>query len=470
MHNRKWLGDRLWLLLNLPNDQLREVFKEQKWSNLKNKRKLYRAKIRTGEIIMPRKPEQYHPQDTPEMIRDRLAEGIGKTAVEQVIDEQSRASLHKKLDEVIDQTNINPAHVKGFRVSQWEGLTKDSDGEAQIHKLQGFQLVAEAQDFQPKWQEIVQVDYEPVPFLNREQKQRPKNQGSAVILPDPQIGFRKYADGGVGTFHDEKAIAVALSVLNEVQPTEVVFLGDLLDLPAFGRFEQSEDYAHTTNMALQYTCQLLDTIRSIVGEDCKITILEGNHERRIEKQNKANLLANFNLRVEGDVANFPVLSVPHLLNLEKRGIEYVEGYPSGKYWLNERLQIIHGSIVRSGGSTVNAVVKQEDATTIFGHIHRIESQYKTQNTFKGARTIAAHTPGCLCRVDGAVPSAKGSTRLDGRPVDHAENWQQGLAVVEFEKGDGTFSYEQVYINTHENYKTMYRGKAFEPPKPKRKRK
>ena len=418
----------------------------------------------------PRKPESFDHTSTPEHIRESLAEGLGKTAVEQVIDEQSREQLHKKLDEVIDQTNTNPAHVKGFRVSQWEGLTKDADGEAQIHKLQGFQLVAEARDFEPKWETIRQIDYEPVPFLKREAKSRPKNQGAAVILPDPQIGFRRYADGVVDTFHDENAIAVALSVINEVQPTEVVFLGDLLDLPAFGRFEQSEDYAHTTNLALQYACNLLDTIRSIVGPDCKITILEGNHERRIEKQNKANILANFNLRVEGDVSNFPVLSVPHLLNLEKRGVEYVEGYPSGKYWLNERLQIIHGHIVRSGGSTVNAVVKQEDATTIFGHIHRIESQYKTQNTFKGARTIAAHTPGCLCRVDGAVPSAKGSTKLDGRPVDQAENWQQGLAVVEFTKGDGSFSYEQVFINTHENYRTMYRGKEFTPPKKRTRKK
>jgi predicted phosphodiesterase len=398
-----------------------------------------------------------------------LAGELGKTAVSQVIDEESRASLHKKLDEVIDQTNINPAHVKGFRVSQWEGLTKDADGEAQIHKLQGFQLVAESKDFQPKWAEIVQIDYEPVPFMKREQKERPKNQGSAVILPDPQIGFRRYADGTVDPFHDESAIAVALSVINEVQPTEVVFLGDLLDLPAFGRFEQSEDYAHTTNMALEYTCNLLDTIRSIVGPDCKITILEGNHEKRIEKQNRANMLANFSLRVEGDVTNFPVLSVPHLLNLEKRGIEYVEGYPAGKYWLNERLKIIHGSLVRSNGSTAAAIVKQEDATTIFGHVHRIESQYKTQDTYRGSRTIAAHSPGCLCRIDGAIPSAKGSTKLDGRPVANAENWQQGLGIVEFTKGDGAFSYEQVYINTQDNYRTMYRGKEFAPPKPKRKR-
>lgn len=463
MENRIWIGDRLWYLLNLQKKDLEIIFPHHKWISLKNKRKLYRRKIRQEEIPMPRKPEEYHPSDTPEMIRDRLAEGLGKTAVEQVIDEQTREKLHKQLDGVIDQANINPAHIKGFRVSAWQGMMKNSDGEAEIHDLTGIQLVAEARDFEPKWETIRQIDYEPVPFLKKETKTRPKNQGAAVILPDPQIGFRRYADGEIDTLHDDNAISVALSVINEVQPTEVVFVGDLLDLPAFGRFEQSEDYAHTTNMALQYACNLLDTIRSIVGKDCKITILEGNHEKRIEKQNRANMLANFSLRVEGDVANFPVLSVPHLLNLEKRGVEYVEGYPAGKYWLNERLKIIHGSLVRSSGSTAAAVVKQEDATTIFGHVHRIESQYKSQDTYKGARTIAAHSPGCLCRVDGAIPSAKGSTKLDGRPVLNAENWQQGLAVVEYTKGDGSFSYEQVYINTHEDYKTMYRGKEFKPP-------
>lgn len=414
----------------------------------------------------PRKPAEHYPGEPPEQIRDRLAasEHVGETALNMVFDEQTREKLHKQLDDTLDQANINPHMIKGFRVSTWEGLTKNEDGEAEIHKLSGVQLVAEAKDFEPKWELIKQIEYKPVPFINKEQKERPRNQETAVILPDPQIGFRRYADGTVDPFHDESALSVALSILQDVQPTEVVFLGDFLDLPAFGRYEQSEDYAHTTNLALAYACQLLDTIRSIIGPDAKITILEGNHERRIEKQNKSNILANFNLRQEGDVTNFPVLSVPHLLNLEKRGIEYVEGYPAGKYWLNKRLQLIHGHVVRSSGSTAAAVVKQEDATTVFGHIHRIESQFKTQNTYDGARTVAAHTPGCLCRIDGAVPSAKGSTKLDGSPVKSFENWQHGLAVIDYQKGDGAFTYEQVFINTHEGYKTMHRGKLYEPPK------
>lgn len=458
----KWSGDRLWYLLNLSQDDLKIVFMEYPWSSLRVMRRIYKLRVDNGETMSPERPKDYNEKDSPETIRERLKNPLGKSAL---IEADARKALHTQLDEAIDAHNINPGAISKIKVSggSHTGFIKNEEGKIEYTeplKRKGFSFDIEARKLEPQWETIRQIDYKPLPFLHKERKRRPKNQGTAVILPDPQIGFRRYADGSVEAFHDEEAIGVALSIINDVQPSEVIFLGDILDLPAFGRFEQSEDYAHTTNTALAYTCQLLDTIRAVVGPKAKITILEGNHERRIEKQNKANLLANFSLRQEGDVSNFPVLSVPHLLNLKKRKIEYVEGYPAGKYWLNERLQIIHGHVVKSNASTAAAIVKQEDATTIFGHVHRIESQYKTQNTYNGARTIAAHTPGCLCRIDGVVPSTKGGTRLDGKHVENYENWQQGISVVEFEKGDGTFNYENIFINTHENYKAMFRGKVY----------
>lgn len=459
MHNRKWAGDRLWYLLYLPSPMLREVFPNHQWSSLKSKRKLYRKKIKLGEIMPPRRPKEHYEGEPTEDIRERLAQPIGEKIMGSVIDEESRAALHKKLDEVIDETNVNPRMVKGFRLSQWEGLTKDNDGEAQIHKLRGIQLIAEAKDFEPKWTEITQIDYQPVPTV-QETKKYPKGQHTAFLLPDTQIGYRKLANGEIQSFHDEKAITAALSVLKDVRPDQVIMLGDLLDLPAFGRYEQTEDYAHTTNMALQYACNLLDTIRSLVGKKAEIIILEGNHERRIEKQNKANMLANFNLRQEGDVSNFPVLSIPHLLNLEKRNIKYVEGYPAGNFWLNERLQVIHGHRVNSSGSTAAKIAKEENVSTILGHIHRIEHHMVTSNVYGGGKTNAAYSPGCLCRIDGSVPSAKGSTKLDGSSVKNYENWQNGFGVVSYGEGNAPFYYEQGYIDSHNDYETSYRGKTY----------
>lgn len=464
MHNSKWHGDRLWYLLNLPTEQLRIVFSDHQWDSVRSKRKLYRRKIRAGEITMPRRPRDYETGDTPEMVRDRIqtTKKLGETAMQELISLEQREKLHQLLDETIDQANVNPGFIKGFqiRTGHHTGYIKDSNGEIEYtNPLDSMRMsfVLEPRSFEPKWTEITQVESVELPTYVPEK--RPKKTKTAVILPDTQIGFRRFSDGSTDPFHDEKAINVALQIIKDTKPDEVIMLGDFLDLPAFGRFEQTEDYAHTTMMAITYGHQLLAAIRRF-NPSCKIVVLEGNHDRRIEKSNRANVAANFTLKQAGLSDNFPVLSVPHLVNFKQLGVEYVEAYPAGKYWINERLQVIHGHVVRSNGSTAAALANSENVSTIFGHIHRMESHYSTQNIYKSGRTNAAFSPGCLCRIDGAVPSAKGSTRLDGRPVLSYENWQQGLAIVTFEPGDGSFNYSPIYINTFDDYKAVHNGKVY----------
>ena len=61
-----------------------------------------------------------------------------------------------------------------------------------------------------------------------------------------------------------------------------------------------------------------------------------------------------------------------------------------------------------------------------------------------------------------MPSAKGSTGLDGRPVPSWENWQQGLAVIRYEEGDHPFSMESVFIDTMAGHRAAYGGQVYEP--------
>jgi hypothetical protein len=68
----------------------------------------------------------------------------------------------------------------------------------------------------------------------------------------------------------------------------------------------------------------------------------------------------------------------------------------------------------------------------------------------------AISPGCLCRIDGAVPSVKGAVGIDGRPVTYYENWQQGMAVITY-KPEGSFHVDLVHID---DGKTLYRGQEF----------
>lgn len=446
MQNRKWVGDKLWYLLNLTNNELREVFKEQTWANLKNKRKLYRAKIRNGEIIMPRKPEQYHPTDTPEEIRERLAQGLGETAVNQVIDEQTREKLHRQLDETIDQTNINPALIKGFRASTWESLTKNADGEAEIHKLSGIQLVAEAKDLEPKWDVVKRVESVTLP---KKEAKKPTPHKRAIILSDLQVPY-----------HDEKAVDVALQIAQDVKPDKIILVGDLLDLAAWGKYAQRPEFAQQTQGAVVYAHQLLVKLRKI-APTAEIAVLAGNHENRLENHILANTAEAYGLRRADDLTGYPVMSVPYLCAFDQLDVEYVGGYPANRYWVNDNLQVRHGQRVKSSGSTAKLVSDDERVSTIFGHVHRVETHMKTVNVRHGGKTSAAYSIGCLCRIDGAVPSTKNGYDISGKPVENYEDWQQAIAVVNYEDGDGSFNVNTVYINTFMNYKATYNGKTYE---------
>lgn len=51
-----------------------------------------------------------------------------------------REVLHERLDTIIDQANISPSAVQGLRVSQWDGLIKDSDNKPVVTTLYGVNL------------------------------------------------------------------------------------------------------------------------------------------------------------------------------------------------------------------------------------------------------------------------------------------------------------------------------------------
>jgi hypothetical protein len=140
--------------------------------------------------------------------------------------------------------------------------------------------------------------------------------------------------------------------------------------------------------------------------------------------------------------------VKNLLCLKELNVEFYDKYPSqdSQIWLGKYLRAMHGNKVRSGGSTAAAYTNDTShLSTIFGHIHRIEMQYKTTYDADGPIRSVAFSPGCLCRVDGAVPSVNSGVGSDGRPGTHYENWQQGMAVVWYNEETGRFSIDPIHI-------------------------
>lgn len=376
--------------------------------------------------------------------------------------EEDRERLHERLDTVLDEVLAHGmGKVKGVTVRQWEGFQRGLDGTPQVVQLQGIKLDVKVNEVAPEWPVIDRpsVTLRVIP-PERPRPRHPRDR-VAVILPDPQIGFRLFDGGELDPFHDENAIDVAMQLLRDVAPDRAICLGDFQDFAEFGKYTQEAAFARTTQKGIDRGHEFIAQMRQ-AAPDAQLTVMEGNHDRRMEKRILENNMGAMRLHRAADTTGWPVFSVPYLCAFDSFGCEYVGAYPSGTLWINDRLRCIHGIKVRSNSSTAAAVVKDDDVSTIFGHVHRLELQYLTRHTRKGAATRVACSPGCLCRIDGAVPSVKGSTALDGRPVTSYENWQQGLAVVHYREGNSPFSIDLVHINTQEGYTARYNDKLYLP--------
>jgi predicted phosphodiesterase len=278
---------------------------------------------------------------------------------------------------------------------------------------------------------------------------------SAVILPDIQIGFYRIGID-LEPIHDEAALSVALAIVKAQKPDLIVLVGDNLDLAELSKYRLSPAYQLTTQATIDRGALFAAQLRA-VAPAARIVWIEGNHEARLPNHILDNARAAFGLKVGNRPESWPVLSVPTLCRFDEYGIEYLAGYPASKFWINDKLRVIHGHKVRSGGSTAHGYLATEKVSTIFGHVHRREYGARIREDHDGLKEIMAASPGCLCRIDGVVPSTKGGMDLDGRPVPTAEDWQQGVAIVHFEPGDGRFTYENVAI--HDGW-AMFNGREY----------
>jgi predicted phosphodiesterase len=299
---------------------------------------------------------------------------------------------------------------------------------------------------------------------------QPKETGSwklCVLLPDAQIGFRRYADNVLDPFHDVTTLQLAYTIMTHLEKEYgidlVVNLGDTMDLPMFGKYEQEVSFARTVQATLQAGHNYMAMQRAISPE-AEIVFIEGNHDCRLERHIRSVSPALQELR-QIDNDDYPVLSMPHLMQFDALNITYAGAYPAAEFWSNKRLVAVHGTRANSNGSTsVQYANKQPLHSTVFGHSHRSDLYYKTHHTASGPVENVAFSPGCLCRIDGAVPSVKGGVGMNERPAIRYEDWQQGMAVVWY-KDDGDFDIQPIHIHGAGKMErwAVYAGKEFRVP-------
>lgn len=396
---------------------------------------------------MPERSQPYDPNTEPGNIEARkvaagrhLAGRAMETTVITVPTEH--VPYHEKLQAAL----ANEGALSAARFSDYEMGYKDAEGHAQTHPLHASRFEVKF-DSEPAWIPVNRVESVRLPKRERKEADELRTSKKAVVLSDIQIPYQ-----------DENALKVALEILRDAKPDKVILVGDLLDLAAWSKYIQRPEWATATQDAINQAHLLLQQIRKL-APSADITVLAGNHESRMETYALNNAKAAFGLRRADQPEGWPVLSVPYLTAMDTLDIDYVSGYPANRTWINQNLQVRHGNIARKGNTAV-AVAQEERISTIFGHIHRVETQMLTHNTYEGGKTIGAWSIGCLCDIMGSVPSTKGGVDLSGRPVPNAENWQAGLAVVDYEDGEGAFNVQPIYINTFNGYGAIVNGKKY----------
>jgi len=380
------------------------------------------------------------------------------TIAEQARSAPSVATLGK-LAELLERSGVSLDDVaRVTKVKAWQGFHKDADGEAVVVDLHGIEFVPTFADG-PAWPPVQPGPVVKLPKRVSGRLKQAGNWNTAVILPDIQAGYYRSATNDLEPIHDEKALAVALQIVADVKPDLIVMVGDNADLCEFGKYRQTPAYARTTQATIDRLTLLLAQLRD-AAPSARIVWLEGNHEARLPNMILDNMAAAYGLRKGNIPDGWPVLSIPYLCRFSDYQIEYLPGYPASSFWINERLKVIHGDKVASGGSTAHKYLATEKVSVIYGHVHRREYAARTRTDFDGPKEIMAASPGCLARIDGAVPSTKGGTDLDGRPVVRHEDWQQSIALVDYEPGDGRFTYTNIAI--HDGW-AMHNNREYRAP-------
>lgn len=267
-----------------------------------------------------------------------------------------------------------------------------------------------------------------------------------VKLPDMQIGYWSDGKQKIST-HDEAAIDVAHQIMADVHARYgldlVMNVGDNLDLPAFGSHRNAPGFK-TTQLAIDRAAIEGATQRAI-APDADIIWISGNHEARL-----TNFLVDkapdlLGLARGGDTE--PVVSIQNLCRFDENDITFLEGYPDAEYWVNEHLRFEHGSLYSSTPGGTAAKHLSSGVSVGYGHIHRQEMLQTTRHTKNGPRTNFAGSAGCLCKIDGAVPSAKTGITSNGKQsMKKHENWQNGIWVFWWQPdGDQLVAVEPISI-------------------------
>jgi len=224
-------------------------------------------------------------------------------------------------------------------------------------------------------------------------------------------------------YQDNRAVAVALALIEDLKPERVVLAGDMLDMYAVSRFSKEPLGALGLQDELDQTKDLLREIRRASGK-ARLEYVEGNHEAR--------LTAYLHTRAP-ELAGLTALSITELLDLDSLDITYIKSRGRSAFTTFGAVAVGHfDKCSKHSGYTAKALVDDRCESLVQGHVHRLGTHYKT---LPNGDVLLGVESGCLCDL---------SPEYVANP-----NWQHGLTVITKRTDTDRFHLAQVPIVDYE---------------------
>lgn len=464
----QWVGDALWCLLNLQQGQLLIIFPEHKWESLSRVKRLYKQKIGQQLVEQPQRPDWYTEGMSPDEIFERmnqLAPPIGETALSHLVSQESRDELHQQLDKLIDKGNFDANTVNGLDVltGTYQQASKDPEtGDVTVTnlhrnyvRLQYRRSADEAAIGAQPLLPAVAANITPTTERGVERDHR-----LLLVFGDMQIAYR-HIDDDYLPIHDERAMRAVRLLAADLRPETIVNLGDTVDLPELGKYDpDSNHFQGTLGMSLQRAHNFYAELRAD-NPEARIVEVDSNHNSRLGK-----FVLRYAMPLNGlqqatsdpernEKPRYPVMTYPHLLNLEQVNVEWVSGYDAAEFEYADDLVFKHGKQIRSNGSTAQMHSAQNhDRNIVVGHGHRHEQHSRSD---RHGNYFTAVQVGSLCKITGEVPGYNSAVDDYGKVVDRQQGWQQSCLIIE-DYGNGNYNFLNVFIKNGVAY---FNGKQYD---------
>lgn len=348
------------------------------------------------------------------------------------------------VDKLVRERGLDPEEwiVDRVKVNEWEGFYRNpvesDDGETGFvaEKVTLRQLVANLRRKPP-----LELIY---PAVEVRKRAKPVKGSDKAVRLIACIGDQQ-AD-----YHDEYLHQAFCRWLTDVQPTEIVLLGDTCDFPTISRHPDRPHWDSTPQQCVNVGYRLLSEYRDAVP-DARMRKLRGNHDWRLESEllNRAERMFGLAPAENGD-EQIPGYSIRRLLHLDALHIELVGR--EGDKWQLAEIEIAPGVYARHQPPNQKKHMRL-NRDVIAGDTHRQSIRQVTvfnDDDEPVVRTLIE--AGAMCRTDGIGF------------VEHPD-WQPGFVTAAINEA-GEASYE---LAVWRNGKLTWRGESWAPAISRRQR-